>query len=167
MAQGRRFEFVVTDDPSAGARLRGELKQWLHLAAAIGAMVYEIVSAVTEAFVQRGSASRRPRQWTGRCREPGAALALARRDPQPCPNGRVEPVCRPCRARARRPLRQRPSGGRRNWNSLLPPAVRSALFAEHSGPHLRPGLPTPKPGMRGRIPGMSRRHALAANTFSR
>jgi anti-sigma regulatory factor (Ser/Thr protein kinase) len=51
MAEGQRFEFVVTDDPSAGSRLRAQLKQWLHLSGVNGATGYEIVSAVTEAFI--------------------------------------------------------------------------------------------------------------------
>jgi anti-sigma regulatory factor (Ser/Thr protein kinase) len=50
MAKGVRFEFLVVDDPSAGTRLRAELRQWLHLAGASGATSNEIVSAVTEAF---------------------------------------------------------------------------------------------------------------------
>ena len=51
MAPSGRFDFVVADDPSAGGRLRAELKAWLLAAGADGMVGDEIVSAVTEAFI--------------------------------------------------------------------------------------------------------------------
>ena len=51
MAPSGHFEFVVVDDPSAGKKLRAELREWLLAADINGVVGDEIVSAVTEAFV--------------------------------------------------------------------------------------------------------------------
>ena len=50
MAYGQHFAFGATDDPSAGGRLRAELKQWLIGAGINGVLGDEVTSAVTEAF---------------------------------------------------------------------------------------------------------------------
>jgi anti-sigma regulatory factor (Ser/Thr protein kinase) len=47
----RLFEFEVDGDPSAGSRLRTELREWLLGAGVNGMVGHEITSAVTEAFV--------------------------------------------------------------------------------------------------------------------
>ena len=51
MTPSGRFEFVVADDQSAGARLRIDLKKWLLGAGINGTTGDAIVSAVTEAFI--------------------------------------------------------------------------------------------------------------------
>lgn len=51
MALSTRFEFVVNADPASGRRLRVELKEWLLAAGVNGRIGPEIVSAVTEAFI--------------------------------------------------------------------------------------------------------------------
>jgi anti-sigma regulatory factor (Ser/Thr protein kinase) len=51
MARSSRFELAVADDPSAGGRLRAELREWLLAKGVNGVVGDEIVSAVTEAFI--------------------------------------------------------------------------------------------------------------------
>jgi anti-sigma regulatory factor (Ser/Thr protein kinase) len=51
MAPSGRFSFVAVDDPSAGGRLRAELREWLLAEGVNGSVGDAIVSSVTEAFV--------------------------------------------------------------------------------------------------------------------